>query len=241
MAWLADGASAVIFDFFGTLTPGTPAGVWRHQAWRVAAAMGVGEQALYDAFNDTYAERITGALGDLPQTMRALAGRIGAQLTATQLAAACRVRRQDQRERFTLRPDAMGVIAWLRGRGLKIGVLSDCSIELPEHWPDMPVSAVVDAAVFSCTAGFRKPDPRLFALVTGKLTVDPADCVYVGDGGGRELSGARAAGMRAVLLADGDWHTHAVRDQEENWDGARISSLGALCRPYGPETQESGA
>jgi len=240
VTWLADGASAVIFDFFGTLTPGTPAEVWLNQASRVAAAMGVEEQALYAAYHDTYGERITGSLGDLPQTMQALAGRLGVRLTTTQLAAACRVRRQDQRERFALRPEAIGVIEWLRGRGLKIGVLSDCSVELPEHWPAMPVSAVVDAAVFSCTAGFRKPDPRLFALVTGKLKVDGADCVYVGDGGGRELSGARAAGMRAVLLADGDWHTHAVRDQEEDWDGARIGSLSELCRPDGPATRGSG-
>jgi putative hydrolase of the HAD superfamily len=193
VTWLADGASAVIFDFFGTLTPGTPAGAWLDQASQVAAAMGVDGQALYAAFHDSYPERATSALGDLPPTMRTLAGRLGIQLTAAQLDAACRVRRQAQRELFTLRPDAVPVIEWLRQRGLKIGVLSDCSTELPEHWPELPVSALVDAAVFSCTAGFRKPDPRLFSLVTGKLRVDPGDCVYVGDGGGRELSGARHA------------------------------------------------
>jgi putative hydrolase of the HAD superfamily len=233
VAWLAEGASAVIFDFFGTLTPGTPAGVWREQAAQVAAALGVDEQALFGAFHDSFGERVTGALGDLPQTMRALAGRLGLQPTPARLAAACRVRRQAQRELFTLRPDAIGVIEWLRGRGRKIGVLSDCTIELPEHWPELPISAVVDTAVFSCTAGFRKPDQRLFSLVTQGLAVDPGDCVYVGDGGGHELSGAREAGMRAVLLADDDWHASAAGEREEGWDGPRISSLSALCRQDG--------
>jgi len=84
--------------------------------------------------------------------------------------------------------------------------------------------------VLSCAAGFRKPDPRLFELVTARLDVDPRDCLYVGDGGGNELTAARAAGMRAVLLAGDDWATSSVYDREMEWNGARISSLKDLCR-----------
>ena len=83
--------------------------------------------------------------------------------------------------------------------------------------------------MLSCTAGFRKPDPRLFELVTARLGVDPLDCLYVGDGGGHELTAARAAGMHAVLLAAGDWATSSVYDRESEWNGDRRSSLTDLC------------
>jgi len=226
---LIKGVSAVVFDFFGTLTPSAPTEVWLSHASRVAAVMGVDGHALQAALHESFPERATGAMGDLPQTMHALASRLGVALTDDRLDAACRVRRQVQHELFALRDDALPTITWLRAHGLKIGVLSDCTLELPEIWSELPLSASVDAAVFSCTVGIRKPDPRLFNLVSGRLGVGPGDCLYIGDGGGHELSGARAVGMRAVLLAGDDWYTNAVYDREEDWDGSRIRSLGALC------------
>lgn len=229
MTSLPDGLSAVVFDFFGTLTPGTPQEVWLEHATQVAAVIGVDGHAFQQILHDTFPDRATGVLGDLAQIMQSLAAMAGVRITGEQLANACQVRRQCQRRLFTLREDALPTIAWLRERGLKIGVLSDCSIELPESWPELPLSAVVDAAVFSCIAGFRKPDPRLFELLTASLGVDPQDCLYVGDGGGQELTGARAVGMKAVLLAAEDWSANAVYDREEGWDGDRITSLAELC------------
>lgn len=220
---------AVVFDFFGTLTPGTPDRVWQVQLSRLAAAMGVSAEGLRAALQESFPERITGALGDLPQTLQALAARLGVRLAGEQLDAACRVRRRLQWEQFALRPDALPTIECLRARGLKIGLLSDCTSELPEAFPELPLSALVDAAVFSCVVGFRKPDSRLFGLVTRELGADPGDCLYVGDGGGHELSGARAAGMHPVLMADADWNASAPRDREQNWDGPRIGALSTLC------------
>ena len=68
----------------------------------------------------------------------------------------------------------------------------------------------------------RKPDPRLFRKVAAGLRSSPAACLYVGDGGGGELAGAAAVGMRAVLLAGSDWHNHpmpAARPGRRRWTG----------------------
>jgi len=230
MTSFAEGSAAVIFDFFGTLTPGIPAEVWLDHASQLAAVMGVDGPSVHEAMYESFPERATGALGDLPHTIQAIADRLGAELTSDQLDAACRVRRQVERQIATLRRDAVPTVVWLRARGLKIAVLSDCTVELAECWPDLPLSPLVDAVVLSCTAGFRKPDPRLFELVTGRLGVDAQDCLYVGDGGGNELTAARAAGMRAVLLAADDWAASSVYDREREWNGDRISSLKDLCR-----------
>ena len=48
----------------------------------------------------------------------------------------------------------------------------------------------------------RKPDPRLYATAARRLGVGPGECWYAGDGGGRELTGARRAGMRPVLVTN---------------------------------------
>jgi putative hydrolase of the HAD superfamily len=225
---LTDDATAVIFDFFGTLTPLFPSQSWAGNAAKIAAAMGVPATALGDALNESYAERITGVLGGIRDTFAVLANRLGVQLTDAQLDEVSRIRREVQEAMFTFRPEVEPVLTELRARGLKIGLLSDCTSELPDTWSRLPVAALVDAAVFSCAEGTRKPDPRLFLTVAANLPADPARCVYVGDGGGRELTGASAVGMRAVLLAGPDWHIDTARDAEVGWGGTRIGSLTEL-------------
>jgi putative hydrolase of the HAD superfamily len=87
---------------------------------------------------------------------------------------------------------------------------------------------VIDAAVFSCVERTRKPDPRLFRKVAADLGIEPARCLYVGDGGGNELTGASGVGMRAVLLAGPDWRQHSDHRRETGWTGPQISSLTEL-------------
>lgn len=219
---------AVIFDFFGTLTPGTPARVWDEHAARSAAPLGIAPADWRAALDDSFAERVTGRLGDLPATFRELARRSGRDPGDSAIAAACAARLAAQRELFVLRDGAIEVLAELRDRGMALGVLSDCTIELAETWSQLPVSALVDARVLSCEEGSRKPDPELFALIARELGVAPADCLYVGDGGGNELSGASACGMRAVMLRAADWASVAARNRENDWSGPAISSLAAV-------------
>jgi len=224
---LTDGAAAVVFDFFGTLTPVSPDQVWAGNARRLAAALGVPADAFRAALDESFPERITGSLGDVRQTLQVLASRLGARPSDEQLAEAGRVRREVQESMFALRPEALPVIRRLRAAGLRIGLLSDCTSELPDAWSRLPLAGLVDAPVFSCVERMRKPDPRLFRTVAANLRVEPSECVYVGDGGGRELTGASDVGMRAVLLAGKDWLAH--RSTEVGWTGSRIGSLTDLC------------
>lgn len=223
---LCDGAAAVVFDFFGTLTPVSPDQVWAGNARRLATALGVPADALRTELDESFPERITGALGDVRQTLQVLAGRLGTRPSAEQLDEASRIRRETQESMFALRPEALPVIRQLRAAGLRIGLVSDCTSELPDAWARLPLAGLVDAPVFSCVERMRKPDPRLFRTVAANLRAEPAECLYVGDGGGRELTGASDVGMRAVLLAGQDWLSH--RSTEVGWTGARIGSLTDL-------------
>jgi putative hydrolase of the HAD superfamily len=222
--------AAVVFDFFATLTPSTPEAVWQEHTARSAALLGVDAAIWRRALDESWPERATGALGDLPATFRELARRHDVAPDDDALAAACAARTAAQSELFVFRPDALAVLAAVRGRGLKVGVLSDCTVELAEAWPALPVAPLVDARVLSCEAGRRKPDPWLFNTIAGHLGVPAGQCLYVGDGGGRELSGASACGMRAVMLRADDWYTSSAHAREDDWAGPWVRSLSDVLR-----------
>ncbi len=229
MSGLTDGMSAVVFDFFGTLTPVSPSEAWASNAAPVAEVLEVDAASLVQVLDDSSPERISGELGDARQTMQALAERLGVRLTSAQLENAVRVRRAVQESMFGLRPEALGVISRIRAIGLRTGLVSDCTSELPDAWLRLPLATMIEAPVFSCVERTRKPDARLFLKVAAALGTEPARCLYVGDGGGQELTGASAVGMRAVLLAGPDWHEHGDRRREPGWTGPRIASLTELC------------
>ncbi|WP_328974338.1 HAD family hydrolase [Streptomyces canus] len=217
--------TAVIFDFFGTLTPSTPTNVWDGHAARSAAPLGIQVRTWRAALDASFPERATGSLGDLAATFRTLAHRIGADPSEEALAAACSARMAAQRELFVLRADAISTLTELRVRELRLGVLSDCTAELADAWSQLPLATLVDARVLSCEEGRRKPDPELFRLIASRLDTDPRNCLYIGDGGGDELTGASNCGMQAYMLRAADWADNDAHAREDNWAGPFLPSL----------------
>ncbi|MEV6109192.1 HAD family hydrolase [Streptomyces sp. NPDC051940] len=217
--------TAVIFDFFGTLTPSTPSAVWDRHAARSAAPLGIAADRWRRAFDESFTERAVGALGDLEQTVRELARRCGTEADDAAVAAACAARTAAQRELFVPRDDALPSLARLRAAGLPVGVLSDCTVELSEAWASLPLAQAVDARVLSCEEGRRKPDAELFRTIAGRLGARPEDCLYVGDGGGDELTGATRCGMTAYMLRAADWAANDAHGREDGWPGPFLGSL----------------
>jgi len=87
---------------------------------------------------------------------------------------------------------------------------------------------LIDVAIFSCVAGMKKPDPRIYRLATTQLAVEPENCLYIGDGSSKELTGAAEVGMHPVLIRDPDEDSsevHRVDAEAEEWDGPVIASL----------------
>jgi putative hydrolase of the HAD superfamily len=225
--------AAVVFDFYGTLTPITPEDVWKDLTARTAEPLGIDPEQWRRALDESYVERSTGALGDLAATFRELARRLGAEPDDDAIAAACTVRRDGQREMLALRPDALDVLGKLRALGMRVGVLSDCTVELAESWAELPVAGLVDARVLSCEQGTKKPDPAMFLLVASQLQAEPRECLYVGDGGSRELTGASRCGMTAVMLRGDDWYHAIARGREDDWPGRAVPTLTAVLELVG--------
>jgi putative hydrolase of the HAD superfamily len=196
---------AVVFDFFGTLTD-PAAEVGRRRSFEATtSALGVPEERFWRAMGASFPERIVGRHGDTRETLRAVARLCGTEPDEERLDAAVAAQRAGAELVRPPRPGVLDLLDRLRAAGLRIGLISDCSSELCEAWPQTPYAPRVDAAVFSWREGYRKPDARLYAAVSGRLGVPPAECWYVGDGGSREHDGARRAGMRPVLVTNAGW------------------------------------
>lgn len=114
-------------------------------------------------------------------------------------------------------PSSLPTLRAIRERGLKTGLISDCSSEVPEIWPEGELADLIDVAVFSCVAGVRKPDPRIYALACEQLGVAPGRCLYVDDSRAAAV-GAQEAGMHPVLMRGSD-------DRVDEWTGSCISDL----------------
>jgi putative hydrolase of the HAD superfamily len=96
--------------------------------------------------------------------------------------------------------DVETVLRELRGRGLKIGVISNWDSRLKAISDGLGLTPLVDFLVISAEAGVRKPDPRIFNLALEKAGVRPEEAIHVGDLVEDDVDGARRAGMRPVLI-----------------------------------------
>jgi putative hydrolase of the HAD superfamily len=99
---------------------------------------------------------------------------------------------------FDLYEDVLPTFADLRERALLIGLVSntgrDLDLFVRHHGLD------VDAAVSSGAHGKTKPHPAIFQAALARLDVAAADAVMVGDSVEDDVEGARAVGMRGILL-----------------------------------------
>jgi putative hydrolase of the HAD superfamily len=133
------------------------------------------------------------------------------------------VRMEVARRALVPRPGATETLRELRGRGLRLGLISVCSEEVPALWEDSGFAGQFDSTVFSCSVGLTKPDPRIYRLACDELGVEAGDCLFVGDGANDELAGAERVGMRAVLIHRP--HEEPFWDDVKDWPGPRITSV----------------
>jgi putative hydrolase of the HAD superfamily len=107
-------------------------------------------------------------------------------------------------ENFELFEDALPVLEELRAAGLGIGLVSNGIRDLTEFVAHHRLD--VDAIVDSRRHGRVKPHPTIFQAALELLGVDAADAVMVGDSLEEDVEGARALGLRAILIDREDRH-----------------------------------
>jgi len=213
---------AVVFDFFGTLTRSVQRGP---QHAEIARSLGADPEAVRGVLDRTFRARARGRYGSAEATLRWVIEQAGGRPRTDQLRAGVPARVDALKADTRLRADAVSALAAIKRRGLSTALISDCTHELPAFLPSLPVAPLLDTTIYSVRLGVCKPDPRIYLAACEDLGVRPDECLYVGDGGSHELTGAAAVGMTPVRLAAPDLANHLVFDADTNFAGRTVRSL----------------
>lgn len=217
---------AVIFDLYGTLVDNFSFREHERVIRDMSSALGLTEGDFVPLWEETLPDRHIGQFMSIEDNLRHICETLGVSADKEDMSAATEIRLRFSRRSLVPRPEAVDTLGALRNGGHKIGLISDCASDVPGLWSETPFEPLVDVPVFSCAVGLKKPDPKIYRLTCEKLGVAPADCLYIGDGSSKELSGARRVGMRAVLCrVDLEDVYDQRREDVDGWRGAEVSAL----------------
>ena len=97
-----------------------------------------------------------------------------------------------------LHSEIIPMLQALKEKGILIGLISNCYFEEASFIRKSQLFPYFDGVYLSCEQGVKKPDEEIFRRCMEELSVQPEECVYVGDGGSYELETAKGLGMKAV-------------------------------------------
>lgn len=101
---------------------------------------------------------------------------------------------------FRLYDDVMPAFRELRRRGLRLGLISNTHRSLEAFASHFELDGLVSGWLSSSEHGYNKPHPSIFRSALNLLGVDPGEAAMVGDSYRHDIEGARAVGMRGILL-----------------------------------------
>jgi putative hydrolase of the HAD superfamily len=93
-----------------------------------------------------------------------------------------------------------GALARLRDAGLRLAVVSNSEGTVEAVLHEVGLGRFLDTVVDSWAVGVSKPDPAIFRIALDRLALPAAAALMVGDTPATDVDGARAAGIRAVLV-----------------------------------------
>jgi putative hydrolase of the HAD superfamily len=219
---------AVIFDLNGTLADFSFGEMDRVVA-EMAAAVGMPSAEYARLWAQTYRSHEEGAFATTEASVEHACRIGGVRADTAQIVAAAARWSGFQRRMLVPRPDAVPTLAHLKVASCRIGLIANSPPEVAWLWPETPFAPLVDVPLFSAAVGIRKPDPRIYRLACERLHVEPEECLFIGDGGSRELTGAAGVGMAAIQLRSADEDPEAAeRFGREVWHGPVLSRLSDL-------------
>jgi putative hydrolase of the HAD superfamily len=190
---------AVFLDALGTLVELEPPWI----SLRDMVPAEIGDAQLVEALRAEMAYykehahegRDEASLAELRERCAALVSRkLGMDVGVDELVAAIR---------FSAYPDAIPALNGLRDRGLRLVAVSNWDCSLPRVLERCGLGEMLDGTVTSAETGSRKPDPGIFRRALELAGCEPEEALHVGDTAEEDVAGARAAGIRPLLIDRG--------------------------------------
>ena len=138
---------------------------------------------------------------EYPELVRECLGSLGAQVDEDELERFLEAEHAAWEPARLVGDSTHALLDVLRDRGLKTGLVSnafDPPALLHRDLAQMGLGHRLDVAVFSSETGKRKPHPAIFEEALGRLEVDPARALFVGDRRYEDVRGAKEVGMATV-------------------------------------------
>ena len=115
--------------------------------------------------------------------------------------------------------DVVPALDLLASKGLKLGIVSNLGRAAADlSFAPAEIGQFFEVIMVSWEVGFAKPSPVIYEQAVRKLALPPENILHVGDSQELDVTGARAAGLNAVLL----------RRVGQNCAPGQIHSLGEL-------------
>jgi len=222
-------ASAVIFDFYGTLARWRDSHLSNYTSVFAAHGYELPDEVLLEYF-----ARYDGVEHSVHSTSQT-AYEAWVRHRLCDLTRACGVTPADQNVVMdALRasdtglmvayPEATSTLTELRRHGLVIGVCSNWGWELDAFLRQVELLHLVDVALTSARVGARKPHPLMYQTSAAALGVHPNDVVFVGDSWIPDVEGPQRAGMAPVHV----WRAAERRGQAQPPLVAGVHRIGDL-------------
>jgi putative hydrolase of the HAD superfamily len=198
-------ARAVLLDALGTLVALRPPAPRLRSAIERSTGIDVGLEAAERGFAAEIAhylanhmrgsdeERLERLRDECAEALRVAIGRDGLDLATVRAAML-------EALEFEAFPDVAPALAELRGRGLRLVVVSNWDCSLPRWLARAGIGELIDGAVSSAVVGEAKPATAVFEAGLELAGCAAAEAVHVGDSLESDVAGARAAGLRAILV-----------------------------------------
>jgi len=189
----------IIFDLYHTLT-GLESRWSQHPP--TSAMLGIERSRWEQALHEHSRWRLCGDERDSQTIVRRLAHGIDPTITPAVIERATRYRVERYRHALRAIPEEnVDTLKQLRQAGYRLALISNADVTEAGAWSESPLMGLFDVEVFSCFVGHVKPEPEIYELCLRELGLPARSCMFVGDGGSNELAGARAVGLKTVLMS----------------------------------------
>jgi putative hydrolase of the HAD superfamily len=189
---------ALLFDLFHTLTK-------VESSWSAGPSscemLGVSKEAWNEQLMEKSRERLTGEMKDPVLIIRKMAHAIDPFITEEVIRKTVENRiRRFYNALMNIPGDTIRTLRRLRSMNKKIGLVSNAEVSEITGWKESPAVEFFDSVIFSCDVGCVKPEPEIYSICMEELGVKAEQCLFVGDGGSKELEGARKLGIATVMI-----------------------------------------
>ncbi|MDF2909264.1 MAG: haloacid dehalogenase [Sporolactobacillus laevolacticus] len=160
------------------------------------------EWETYAEDDELYLKRASGKEKNPQQIIRDIVGKMKINATEKEINELLELRKgRMQRALMNVNPTILDVLSDLKKSRKGLCLISNADVIDAMYWDKSPLSRLFDHAVFSYEVGYLKPETDIYRIALERMNARPEECIFIGDGGSEELSGAKEAGMKTILTS----------------------------------------